>query len=293
MKVSDSTRKKYFDSNFFNGLYRQYQFFSAHKCFLNLWHPKTYDDKVNWLLLHRYNSDYGIYADKYLVRKFVEESGLGDTLVKLYGVYDSFDEIDYLSLPDKYVLMLNHGSGPKYYFLNRGRYNKDELKEKFEEAKQYMSESLKKDYYYGGGERHYEGIKRKILCLEYLEKNGKDFLTDYKVLCSYGKCIAILVVNERYGGLDYYSTSWEYLPYVKEKYRSGKLEEKPENLDKMLDAASVLSRDLPLARVDFYEVGGKMYFGEITLTPCGGVHRDLTFYGQRQMGKEISLSKPE
>lgn len=291
MKFSDKTLKWFFDNNFLNAIYRQALFVRHHGYFLNLIRPKTYDDKVNWLILNQYDASYGKYADKYKVREYVESVGLGDTLAKLYGVYDSFEEIDYKSLPDKYVLMLNHGSGPRCYFINRGRYSKEELEERFNAAKKYMSESLKENYYLGGGERQYEAIERKILCIEYLEDEGKDFLSDYKVVCSYGKTIAILVCTERNKGRDYYSIDWDYLPYVKDRFKSQKNIAKPLVLDDMLKAASILSKDLPLARVDFYIVDGKLYFGEITLTPNSGNHKNLNYRGEKEIGSQIRLVK--
>ena len=287
----DEKKKKFFDNNFLNATYRQYQFFRKHKRFLNLRNLKTYDDKLNWLIINRYDASYGKYADKYEVRKIIQQNGLDDLVVNLYGVYDRVEDIDFGNLPEKYVLMLNHGSGPSFYFINRGRYTEKELASAIEKAKTYLADSMKVNFYLGGGERQYEDIVPRILCLEYLENNGKVFLTDYKVLCSYGKCISILVVNERYGGLDYYSTEWEYLPYVKESYRSGVIEPKPVLLDEMLQAASKLSKNLPLARVDFYIVDNKLYFGEITLTPCAGVHKNLNWLGQIEMGKQIELTK--
>lgn len=90
-----------------------------------------------------------------------------------------------------------------------------------------------------------------------------------------------MVCTDRDAGRDYYSTNWEYLEHVKPEFRSGRLEEKPKCLQEMLNAAAILSKPFPLARIDFYIVNEKLYFGEITLTPSAGNHMNLNEEGQR------------
>jgi hypothetical protein len=109
-------------------------------------------------------------------------------------------------------------------------------------------------------------------------------------VCSYGKTLAILVCYDRDKGRDYYSTDWTHLDYTKEQFRSEKPIDKPEGLAEMLDAASRLSKPFPIARIDFYIADGKLYFGEITLTPSSGNHKNLSEYGQMELGKMIPVN---
>ena len=136
---------------------------------------------------------------------------------------------------------------------------------------------------------HYASIKPALICEKYLVTDGQERLNDYKVVCSYGKPIAILVCRDRNNGRDYYTPDWQYLEYTKHEYRSGLIEERPIVLHEMLDAASALSRPFPLARIDFYVVNNKLYFGEITLTPSEGIHKNLNEKAQIELGARISL----
>ena len=124
----------------------------------------------------------------------------------------------------------------------------------------------------------YADIKPCLIIESLLEREDGKRLTDYKVVCSYGSPYYILVCNDRDNGRDYYSLDWEYMEFTKAEYRSPCKEPKPGCLNQMLEYAAILSKPFPLARVDFYIVNGKIYFGEITLTPSAGCHRYLTEY---------------
>ena len=269
-------------------LAHSYLYWRSHGKRMDFKNPVTYDEKIHWLMVYKYDKSYAGYADKIAVRDFVKEAGLGDLLVPLAGrgVYSSADEIDFDELPEKYILMANHGSGDAYYFICNGSQPVDR-----EAVVAKLNKALATNFAEHCCQYHYGGIKPAIMCESFLEVEGHDRLTDYKLVCSYGKVIAVLVCKDRNEGRDYYSTDWRYLDYVRPEYRSGAVEEKPPVLEKMLSAASILSRTFPLARVDFYVVNNKLYFGEITLTPAEGINRYLNEKGQLAIGKAISLSE--
>ena len=244
----------------------------------------TYDEKIHYLSSHLYGKKFAKYADKYEVRQYVSELGLEKYLIPLIGVWNSTKDIDFTKLPKEYILKANHGSGELFYEIVR-----DNKKVDHEAIRLKMNRAMQTDYGIISEEYQYRYIKRKIICEQLLVEQGQNMLDDYKIICSYGKAKAILVCADRNKGRDYYSLEWEYLNYVKDEYKSKKLHKKPKNLDEMISVAEKLSKPFPYARIDLYCVNGKIYFGEITLTPSGGNHKNLTEFGQKELGKMIEV----
>jgi hypothetical protein len=233
---------------------------------------------IHYLIATKYDESYGKYADKYEVRVYVKKCGFEELLIPLYGVYDKAEDIDFDKLPEKYMLIANNGCGSDYYYINDGltEINRNEVIEK-------MQYALATNYVkYSRYEYQYANIQPKILCEKLLENDNQERIDDYKVVCVDGVPQKILVCTNRTKGRDYYSTDWQYLDHVKEKYKSGRLTPKPKCLELMLNAAAALSKPFPLARIDFYIVDDRLYFGEITLTPCGGCNYYLNERGQRE-----------
>ncbi len=236
-----------------------------HNYGLDLENPATFYEKINWLKLHYYNPDMVICSDKYLVRKYVEEKGLGYMLNELYSVYDSPDEIDFSSLPEKFVMKATHDSGHVILCSNKKDFN-----EKL--AKFKLKWWLKIDYAYMSGEWPYHTDHPRIICEKFLEDHTLGELVDYKFYCFYGKPHFCLLVSDRSGHAkaDFYNNDWEKLPIRVVKEPSDKIFPRPEGLDEMLAAAETLSSGFPFVRVDFYQADGKVYFGELTFFDAGG-----------------------
>lgn len=244
--------------------------------------PKTYDEKIHWHIVNTYGPAYGKYADKYQVRQYVEECGLRDLLIPLVGgPYKTVEEIDFDSLPDEFVIKTTHASGPQHYYIC-----KDKTKVDKTALCRQMNAALRENYEKRDFEYHYSGTKPQLICEQLLHTNTER-MTDYKVVCSYGRPIAILVCYNRNQGRDYYSPEWDYLEYTKEQFRSSTPIEKPGCLAEMLNAAGKLSKPFPLARIDFYIVNDKLFFGEITLTPSAGRHNNLNSFGELELGRQL------
>lgn len=241
--------------------------------------PRWYDEKIHWLMINVYDKSYGKYADKYLVRDYVKQCGLEELLIPLYGVYKKPEDIDYTKLPDEFILKATHGSGNGFYVICEDKEHFDK-----EAANRKLSKALKTKWERFACEYQYAGCRPAIICEKLLHDKKTGRMTDYKVVCVNGKPTRILVCKNRDEGRDYYDLDWNYLEHVKPEYRSGRLEEKPKNLAEMLKAAEILAKPFPLARIDFYDVEGKLYFGEVTLTPCAGNHPYLNEDGQKEWG---------
>lgn len=237
---------------------------------LNLDQPRDLNEKIQWLMVYRYGKEEAQVADKLLVRDYVAKKGYENILPRLHGVYRSSSEIDRANLPSSFALKLNHGSGPHYYSLCPSKEAYD-----FDAEFARMDKGLKKDYARRSLEYHYSYIEPRLYVEEYLEGQDDNSPEDYKVFCFHGKANCILVTSARGGELkrDYYDLDWTYLDYTKEEYRSQKPQPRPENFEQMLEIAEKLAQDFDFARVDFYNIQGRIIFGEITLTPAGGANK--------------------
>ena len=255
-----------------------------HRHKINWNNPVLYDEKIHWLMVYVYDTNYDRFVDKYQARQYVKKCGLEELLIPLLGAYKNADVIDYSILPDKFVLKTTQGSGEELYEICT---DKKELNTAYVNEK--LNKALQIEFCKYHCEYQYEKIVPQILCEKLLESESLERLNDYKVVCANGKAIAVLICTNRDEGRDYYSCDWEYLDYVKEEYRSREKAVRPVQLEKMIEAAEILSKPFPLARIDFYIVGHKLYFGEITLTPSAGNHASLNMKGQRELGRAIQL----
>ena len=235
---------------------------------LNLSNPKDLNEKIHYLLIYRYKEKETKCTDKYLVREYIVKKGLGELLPKLYGAYNSFQEIDFNSLPSKFVLKTNHSCGDVYICLDKKNFD-------IESARKVLSKKLKENYAKKKLEYHYSKIKPKIICEEYIDDGSGKMPKDYKFFCFNGKVYSILVCSNRSIKVEqnWYDIEWNELDYVTEKYKNNIKHEKPKNLDKMVKVAEELSSDFKFVRVDLYNANGKIFFGELTFSPAAGFIR--------------------
>lgn len=231
---------------------------------LDLENPITFNEKLNWLKLNLKNPNATICADKYEVRKYIENKGYGYILNDLLGVYDNVEEIDIDSLPDRFVLKGTHGSGWNLIVKDKNKVN-------WKPWKLIMKSWLRQNFYYYGREWVYKDIKPRIICEKFLEDSNKELL-DYKIYCFNGipKFIQIDVDRFTNHTANYYDVEWNETDFQYSNENSGRKIEKPKNLKEMLEISKVLSEEFEHVRVDFYEVDGKLYFGELTFFTASG-----------------------
>ena len=236
--------------------------------------PRNINEKMWWLACYGDTSLWPLCADKYRVREYVTDKGLSHLLVKMYGVWKDANDINFDSLPEKFILKCNHDSGTAVVVDKSKPYCKDEIIEK-------LNASLSKKFGYSTGELFYNKIKPCIIAEEFLE-NPKcvfsDSLVDYKVWCFDGKPFCTWTCHNRTNESTYvniYDNDWNVHPEYSiftDHYRDGKgVVPKPATFDEMMSSAAILSKGFPEVRVDFYEVDGKLYFGELTF---------MTYFGQ-------------
>lgn len=270
------------------------RYFARFHKFLNLKDPKDLNEKILFLSLRTDTMLWTKLADKYRVREYIHELGLDDILVKLYGVYDSVEDIDFPKLPNSFVLKTTHGSGDIRIINDKSQLNLEDT-----------VESLQKDLntVYGPieGGLHYMRIPRKIIVEELMHNDEttskySSSIIDYKIWCFNGKAHYIWACcNRDKHGTDVmtYDTNWNAHPeysIFNNEYRKGMLIPKPMNLEKMLHIAEQLSKPFPVVRVDLYDINGKIYFGEMTFTSLGGLMDFYTPEFLRSCGEKIDLS---
>ena len=223
-------------------------------------------------------------ADKYAVREYVKEKGFADILNECYGVYDSFDEIDFDKLPNQFVLKLTSCSGMNFICKDKSNLNIEELRalvdDWFEKAKDFGLKTA---------EWHYVEIKPRLIAEKYLAQLGESSLVDYKIHCYNGKIRHVETISDRdfetgHINCDSYTTDWIRKEDVLPRYHQNRrMLPKPICLEQMKRAAEALSADAEYVRVDFYEVEGKLLFGELTFTPAGCIDFSYTPEARKDM----------
>ena len=235
---------------------------------IDLKNPKTFNEKLQWLKLYDRNPEYTKMVDKYEVKQYIKEKIGQEYIIPTLGVWESFDEIDFDKLPNKFVLKCTHDSGGIVIC-------KDKTKLNLRNAKTKINKSLRRNYYKAHREWPYKNVKHRIIAEEYVE-DATGGLADYKVYAFDGKCDYVMACTDREKGdtkFVYYDRNWnmirEFTNHAMQYGDNIKID-KPKTLDRMFEFAEELSRGIPFVRVDFYEVNGKLYFGELTFYPSAG-----------------------
>lgn len=250
---------------------------------LNLDDPQTFNEKLQWLKLNWYDERATICSNKHLVREYVKDKGLEHILIEQLGVYTNPAEIDFKVLPDRFVLKPSHDSGHTIICTDKGKLNIKEVKRK-------LRNWLSVDYEYMSGEWPYHSEKY-IVCEEFLEDKKAGEILDYKIHCFNGKPVFILLVSDRahHAQKNFYDLEWNPLPFFRASGPSGRIFSKPSKLNNMLVYAKTLSKGFPFVRVDFYQVEEKVYFGELTFFPGGGLEKFQPESADFELGSLLTL----
>lgn len=252
---------------------------------INWENPKSFNEKLNWLKLYDRRPEYVMMADKYEVRKYIEEKLGEEYLIPVLGVWNSVDEIDFSKLPEQFVLKCTHDSASVVICKDKHTFNK-------ENAIERLKSSLKINYFYPSREWPYKEIKPRIIAEQYMVDESHTELKDYKIYNFNGEPELIQVDFGRFTHHErnLYSTEWEYIDEQIEYPKNSKVQiAKPDNLEEMLMCAKKLSKGLPSVRTDFYSINGKTYFGEITFYQEGGFGKFENESYERKLGDLIQL----
>lgn len=246
---------------------------------LDLKHPISFDEKLQWLKLYDRKPEYTKMADKYEVRKIVAEKLGEEYLIPLLGVWEKAEDIDFSMLPNEFVLKCTHDSASVVICKDKSQFD-------FEKAKQKLQKALNTDYYSASREWPYKNIHPRIIAEAYMTDESQVELKDYKIYTFGGKPHLIQVDFDRFvhHRRNLYTTDWKYIDEEIEYPKDPSVSiAKPEKLEEMLECAGKLAEGTISLRTDFYSINDRIYFGEITFYQEAGFGR----FSSEQYAKEL------
>lgn len=238
---------------------------------LDLNNPKTFSEKLQWLKLYNRKPEYTCMVDKYAVKQYVANIIGEKYIIPTLGVWNTPDEIDWNTLPEKFVLKTTHGGGGNGVVICKDKSNFNRQK-----AKDLLWKSYKIGIYETLREWPYKDVKKQIIAEKLLEVKECGDLPDYKFYCFNGEPQYCQVIRDRNSKetIDFYDMDWNHLPFVglNPVAKNGlNPVEKPICLENMINICKKLAKDIPFSRIDFYVIEDKEYFGEITFYPASGL----------------------
>ena len=248
---------------------------------LDLKHPNKLSEKLQWLKLYDRKSLYTTLVDKYRAKLWLEESFGCEHIIPTLFVYQNAYDIDITALPKSFVLKCNHDSGSVFICHDKSKdvyLDKHMHAYKLEQVKQILNDALGKNYWRNSMEWPYKNVKPCIICEKIMLQSDGTLPNDYKLFYINGVFEFAYVSYDREGVNDRctYDREWKRLPfvYVEEWTYNDKMNTSdvpcPASFKDMLEYGEKIAKHFKFVRVDFYDVDGKMYFGEITPFHSGG-----------------------
>lgn len=248
------------------------RYFHNRKHLPNLSNPKDLSERILASMLLPSFKENAQYVDKVKVREFIRSKGLENILLKHFGVWENPEDIDFSKLPNKFALKTNNGCGNHFFCKDKSTLNEENcinlLKNNLQKIESFESNL----------EPQYKMIHPLVFCEELIDTGSDSWPTDYKFTCINGEPDHIFLATERESKVKYgtFDLEWNVLPYTKDEFRPKSYPKKPKYLKEMTDIARILSRDFEFVRVDLYESGDKIFFGELTFSPWGGLMYSYT-----------------
>lgn len=260
---------------------------------LDLKNPKTLNEKILYMSLRTDTTLWTRLADKYAVRDYVRECGLGDILIPLLGHWKKAEDIKFTQLPHQFVLKSTHGCGDIVVVVDKSKID-------FEEVRGLMRTAVNKTYGDLEGGKHYMRITPAIIAETLLVNDVESAkfsktLIDYKFWCFNGKAHYVRVYSNRGKQTEVLTYDMNWIPHMEfsiltKEFKIAEVIPKPINFDKMINVVERLGRPFPVVRVDLYNLDGKIYFGEMTFTSHGGMMNNLTDEFQTLAGNLIDIN---
>ena len=264
-----------------------YEYYTGKK--LDLQDPKEFNEKIQWLKVYYKDPRLTQLVDKYSVRTYVKEKVGEKYLNQVLGVYEHAGEVDFSLLPDKFVIKGVHGCNWNLIVEDKSELADWKTRLKFRKW-------LSRNYYYRSGlEWAYKNVKPRLIAEAYLEEIGRKSINDYKFFCFNGEPRFIQIDLERKESHTrrYMDLDWKPLPFRDTDYPPFKdTLDKPANFEEMLQVVRRLADDFPFVRVDLYNLGGRIVFGEMTFYPADGRLEFVPDSYNRIIGDYLRLPAP-
>lgn len=255
---------------------------------LDLKNPQTFNEKIQWLKLYNRKPEYTMMVDKYAVKEYVANKIGHEFIIRTLGVWEKPEDIPFDKLPNQFVLKTTHGGGGGGIIIC-----KDKSIFNIPEAVAKLKRAMKSDIYTYYREWPYKNVTRRIIAEKFIQDENGYELKDYKLFCFDGKVQFCKVDFDRFEDhhANYYSPTWSILPFGEANFapKFEKQIECPVNFNEMLRLANKLSQGIPFARIDFYSIKGRSYFGEITFFPASGMGEWTPVEADEHIGKMLNL----
>lgn len=264
---------------------------------LRLETPKTFNEKLQWLKIYDRNPIYTRMVDKIDVKEWVAQSIGEEHVVPTLACWDSVETIDVSSLPNRFVLKTNHDSGSVVVCNDKTRFD-------IEGAKAALGRALSRNLYYATREWPYKGVVPRIFaeshladfyCVDAVPKKNSGVMMDipdYKFMCFDGTVKSIFTCTNRFEGdlrVDFFDREWNHMPFTRRYPNADRVPLRPKRLSEMICLAESLSKGIPFVRVDFYEIGSRVFFGEMTFYPGSGFERFEPIEWDYTLGSWLTL----
>lgn len=253
-------------------LYLTLKYFRTFRRLPNWRNPKTYNEKLQWLKLYDRKSEYMTMVDKYAVKEYVAGIIGEEYVIPTLGVWDSVEMIEWDKLPNQFVLKTTHGGGNEGVVICRDLSTFDR-----ERATRCLKESMATDLYVVWREWPYKNVPKRILAEKYIEPcSVVKELADYKFFCFDGTVKGLFVATDRQNPeeevkFDFFDADFNHLPIRQGHDQAQTTPDKPLHFALMKHIAEQLSKGMPHVRVDMYDLGDRVLFGELTLFHFSGM----------------------
>lgn len=260
---------------------------NAFGCWPNLKDPKTFNEKLSWLKLHDHNPLYTVMVDKYEAKRYIAGIIGEEYIIPTYGIWDKAEDIDFDTLPNKFVLKATHDSGRVIICKDKSTLDKSM-------AIAEMRKSLCRNFYAVTREWPYKNVKPRIISEHLLEVTDSDSsINDYKFFCFNGRVEFMKIDFDRNTShrANYYDRNFKLLEFGEEEFPpdSTRSVDKPVCFEQMITLAEKIAQKIRFVRVDFYEINGHVFFGESTFYPASGVGRFTPLSADFEIGKLLRL----
>lgn len=248
---------------------------------LDLKHPKTFNEKIQWMKLYDRNPRYTDLVDKLKVKDWVANKIGREFIIPTLAVYNNVDDIRLEDLPEQFVLKCNHDSGGIVICEDKSTFD-------LEAAKRKLKKCIEHNFYWDYRDWAYKNIERKFFAEQYIEPNTADGLADYKFFCFNGTPQYMYVANGRQTydevTFDFFDMQFNWIDVNNSHPNATCRISKPLSFELMKKNAAILSEGFNQVRVDFYESDGMCLFGEMTFYHCAGFAAFKPFDFDREMG---------
>lgn len=231
---------------------------------LDLTNPTTFNEKLNWLKVYYHNPTLTKMADKYEVKKIVADKIGKEYVVENYGVYNKWEDINFSSLPNKFVIKCTHDSGGAFICKNKKSFD-------YAGVEKVIKKNQRNNFYFGLREWPYKNIKPRIIVDRFLDDHTGIVLRDYKFWCFNGvPTFMYITIKGKDVFENFYDMQFNPVDINHGFPRHVPEFDPPQNFELMKELASKLSQDIPFVRVDFFDVDNHVFFGEFTFFDWGG-----------------------